>query len=306
MTEPPFRTRLGPPSLRIPAFALAAYVGFGALVEAVQFSLGLLWSQAFLLLGPVLLGLRASGFHPLRFMRADRRPGHPGLVLGIAASAFLCASALMGLLQSLLPERLVKAFDLSQTIQDQGDVALYVGIILGAPLAEEIVFRGCLLPILAETWPRRVAVLVQAAIFSLIHLDPVGFVPRFILGVAFGFLWLDTGSLWAGVFAHALNNGVSAVVLWLSPAAGGEIDGPDRLVAGALVLSSGVALAILLRLLHRKASEAPLPSRDPSALALPNPGGLWGTPELQGWMRGYVLAAAVGMIVVVLAKRVGF
>ena len=146
--------------------------------------------------------------------------------------------------------------------------------------------------------------------FSLIHFDPIGFLPRFILGIAFGLLWLDSGSLWAGIFAHALNNGVSSVVfLWFSPDSGSDVNSPqNQWLAGALACGGGISLTIFLWLLaRRKPGEPPLeplPSEDPAALALPNPGGVLATAELRGWVRTYLASAAVGLMFVGVAALI--
>ena len=66
-------------------------------------------------------------------------------------------------------------------------------MIVGAPVAEETVFRGVLFPALRQRMSLRGALFLQAALFSFIHIDPVGFVPRFLLGVVFGQLALFTG-----------------------------------------------------------------------------------------------------------------
>ena len=85
---------------------------------------------------------------------------------------------------------------------------LIVGLICTAALPafiEELAFRGAVLQGLKKLgyWP---AVLISAAAFSLFHMNPVQTVYQFLLGIVLAIAVLETGSLWAGVIIHFLNN----------------------------------------------------------------------------------------------------
>lgn len=94
-------------------------------------------------------------------------------------------------------------------------VARVAGAVLVAPLAEELFFRGFLMrwlvnPQVTAVDPRRVplrAVFIQAALFATIHSMIVA---GFVAGLAYGWLYRRTGSLWACVLAHALTNALLA------------------------------------------------------------------------------------------------
>lgn len=82
---------------------------------------------------------------------------------------------------------------------------LIVGILAG--LSEEILFRGGLQRFLVTGGVNpHAAIWVTAAVFSLIHMQFYGFVPRMLLGAFFGYSLLWTRSLWVPVILHALNN----------------------------------------------------------------------------------------------------
>lgn len=99
----------------------------------------------------------------------------------------------------------------------------FVVIALLAGLGEEMLFRGTLQRLLAEAFsPRRRraglavshgavvgAIWLTAFLFSAIHLQFYGLVPRMLLGAWLGYLLWWTGSLWVPVLAHALNNAIS-------------------------------------------------------------------------------------------------
>lgn len=91
---------------------------------------------------------------------------------------------------------------------------LIVGILTG--LCEELFFRGALQNIF-RTSPMsiHIAIWVTAIIFSALHFQFYGFVPRMLLGAFFGYLAVWSGSLWLPVFAHALNNSMVVISTWL-------------------------------------------------------------------------------------------
>ena len=56
-----------------------------------------------------------------------------------------------------------------------------------------------------------VAIWLAALIFSAIHMQFQGFLPRMLLGAILGYLYHWTGNLWVPIFAHLVNNGVQIV-----------------------------------------------------------------------------------------------
>ncbi len=79
-------------------------------------------------------------------------------------------------------------------------------------LAEEIVFRGALQPVLISLLKNKHAgVILAAAVFAAIHMQFYGFLPRFALGLAFGYLFLWSSNLWLPISAHFVNNLLSVL-----------------------------------------------------------------------------------------------
>jgi len=96
---------------------------------------------------------------------------------------------------------------------------LLVNIFMVAVLpafAEEILFRGALAGLFKE-WTKNVhiAVFLSAFIFAAIHLQFYGFLPRFLLGTALGYLFFWSGSLWLPIIAHFTNNFLSVMIEFL-------------------------------------------------------------------------------------------
>lgn len=89
-------------------------------------------------------------------------------------------------------------------------------------LGEEMVFRGLVLPILHKwTGKLHAAVWISALLFSAMHLQFYGFLPRLVLGALLGYLFVYSRSLWAPIVAHFVNNALALVLLFLM--ARGEI-----------------------------------------------------------------------------------
>ena len=83
-------------------------------------------------------------------------------------------------------------------------------------IGEELLFRGLILKLFSQiTKNIHVAVLISAIIFSAIHLQFYGFVPRLVLGMVLGYLFVFTGNLWVPIFVHFINNASSVLVYYL-------------------------------------------------------------------------------------------
>ncbi|MCX6189361.1 MAG: CPBP family intramembrane metalloprotease [Bacteroidetes bacterium] len=90
---------------------------------------------------------------------------------------------------------------------------LVVGVV--AAFSEELMFRGLLQP-LFKNWTKNIhlGILISAALFSAIHFDVSNFIPRMAIGVAFGYLFYWSGSLWITILAHFLNNSIEVFIYY--------------------------------------------------------------------------------------------
>ena len=90
-----------------------------------------------------------------------------------------------------------------------------VGFMAG--LSEEMLFRGAMLRTMQDSRLGTHAVVwIVAIVFSAIHLQFYGFIPRMVLGLWLGYLLVWTGSLWVPIIAHTLNNSTVVVFNYLS------------------------------------------------------------------------------------------
>lgn len=82
---------------------------------------------------------------------------------------------------------------------------LFIGVF--AAVAEEVFFRGVLQQQLIKLFNNKhIGVWIGAFIFSLMHMQFYGFLPRIILGAVLGYLFVYSKNLWIPIFVHFLNN----------------------------------------------------------------------------------------------------
>ncbi len=83
-------------------------------------------------------------------------------------------------------------------------------------IGEELLFRGVIQKIFTRmTRNHHWGIWISAILFSALHLQFYGFVPRMLLGVLFGYLLVWSGSMWLPIIGHFLNNGFAVVGMYL-------------------------------------------------------------------------------------------
>jgi len=82
----------------------------------------------------------------------------------------------------------------------------FIVLALCAPVWEEVMFRGFLLPSLARRMPSPAAVAASSVVFALVHFTREGFLPLLLLGGVFGAAYLHNGNLVPAIVLHSLWN----------------------------------------------------------------------------------------------------
>ena len=148
---------------------------------------------------------------------------------------------------TVLTERFLQADSFGGMIVNIGLMALMPA------LAEEMSFRGVLQGVLSRQRSEvsHIAIWVTAFIFSAIHFQFYGFVPRMLLGAMFGYMLAWTGSLWVPIVMHFVNNGVAVVSYQLLDAGsqGSEKSIADTIGAGDTWWVGLISLAAVCGLL---------------------------------------------------------
>lgn len=236
-------------------------------------------NQAFGLLFPAVLFALFASRNPGKYLRFGTRQWP---VMMIASAALIVtAQPVIGWLGEMnarlvLPEslsgletwlenseqqaaRLTEAFLSTTTYTGLAVNVLMIGIL--PALAEEIVFRGVLQRLFGKLvgnmhW----GIIISAIIFAGIHLQFYGFLPRFALGLVFGYLFLWTGNLWIPITAHFINNLLSVSTEFLFRKGLIGIDSTELGNTGNifLIVAAFIISGLLLFWFQRKRSGADL------------------------------------------------
>lgn len=253
---------------------LTGFLTLGLLAQVVHVGWGMWVTEVTLFGGVAWVALRLGGRSPLRAAGLSR-PWLSGAAFGFAVGLvnfFGVAVPSMALAQHLFPEELVRAFDASQVFRNQTPVELALivtGVTVAAPACEELFFRGVVQQgLMTRQHPAR-AIVTTAVLFSAFHLDPVGLLARFELGLVFGLLAWRARSIWPAIFAHAANNLTSVVAYFATR------DQPDSDLAWWVPVSLFAGGCLGLTLLYRVARRRPgllTPPPDDTPEVPPAPG----------------------------------
>jgi len=105
--------------------------------------------------------------------------------------------------RSLVEQR---ARELFEGVSGSGVVALIGVVVIGAPLVEELVYRGLLQGAFTRRLNDIVGWVIVAAWFAVVHFRPVEYPGLFVVGLVFGACALRTGRLGLGVVTHMAFN----------------------------------------------------------------------------------------------------
>lgn len=132
----------------------------------------------------------------------------------------------------------------------------FIVIAVVAGVGEELIFRGLIQRKLYLGFKNpHVAIWVAAFIFSAIHMQFYGLIPRMMLGAMFGYFYYWTGNLWVPIIAHIFNNGFAVVIYYLSKqrVISADMEEMEHFPMPAVIASA--VLSILVLFLFKKYSS---------------------------------------------------
>lgn len=204
-------------------------------------------SAAMFLLPPLCVAYLWSE-QPLKWLRASEFQGFK--VSGSAILLMLVALPAINLLsywnqQMSLPAFLEPLEQWMKTSEESAKVlteqfmqattfgGLIINLLLMAvlpALGEELTFRGVLMNFFEVKGKRvHLAIWCTAILFSAIHLQFYGFVPRMLMGALFGYMLVWTGSLWVPILMHFTNNAAAVLLYFVSLRAGWDMEKMDAI-----------------------------------------------------------------------------
>jgi len=186
--------------------------------------------SVFIFLVPALLTAWLFSENTIKYLRADTRPSVITVLLVLftfgtsipmmnVLANFNSGLDLPGWMDSIerrirvMEENAGRLTELFLAGHNAYDLALNMVMIAILPaLGEEFLFRGLLQRLFIE-WTRNnhLGVWIAAFVFSFIHFQFYGFLPRFLLGLYFGYLLVWSGSIWVPVAGHFINNGLAVI-----------------------------------------------------------------------------------------------
>ena len=129
---------------------------------------------------------------------------------------------------------------------------LVVGLL--APICEEVLYRGAFQGSLERCGPTQ-AILISALMFTLLHLNPFGFLEILLIGILLGWVTWRTQSLWPAILWHAVNNATATVLFYF----GGESFSMPIWLEAALAVAFIVPAWEFIRYTSRDAPAKPGP-----------------------------------------------
>lgn len=222
---------LRPPRWGIPSFivALVGFLVLSVIAVATAYALGLslAWTTMIGVTLPwlalagwplLVTALRGNGPRIDLGLRLTWRDLGWGVVGGIAA--LLLGGLIAAGVQALFPDLSSAAGDVGMELRAQAPypavVAFALCVALGAPVVEEIAFRGLGYNAIAKKGLRSGwVILITTLAFSLFHLEPLRIPILLASGAILGILRWRTRSLGASIVAHAINNLPGAALLLL-------------------------------------------------------------------------------------------
>ena len=113
-------------------------------------------------------------------------------------------------------ENAAEITDAFLNVKTIGGIAFNVFMVALLPaLGEELLFRGVIQKIFSKmTHSHHWGIWISAILFSALHMQFYGFVPRVLLGALFGYLLVWSGSMWLPIIAHFLNNAIAVIAIF--------------------------------------------------------------------------------------------
>lgn len=122
-------------------------------------------------------------------------------------------------------------------------------------VGEEFLFRGVILRLFKE-WTNNIhfAVLISAILFSAMHMQFYGFLPRLMLGLMLGYMFVLSGSLWIPMLIHFVNNAFAIVYIYATGSMdliNSDVESIGSSDSAIVTVSSAVFLVFFMLILYK-------------------------------------------------------
>ncbi|MEW5786080.1 MAG: CPBP family intramembrane glutamic endopeptidase [Bacillota bacterium] len=195
--------------------AVVFLIIFGSLLQSLHYEAGIALTQWIFFLVPALVYLKLFSQQPAVFARFRPLQSKflPAIVL-LAVSAWVSLVFVEGIILSALSGLGFEPLEKIPPPTTVNQLLIYILIIAVSPaICEEILFRGAVMPSM-ERYGMLPALLFSALLFALMHMSFLSLTSTFVLGLLIGLVVLKTGSLYAGMLYHFLNNLIAVTFMY--------------------------------------------------------------------------------------------
>lgn len=124
---------------------------------------------------------------------------------------------------------------------------LFVIALLPA-VGEELFFRGLIQKaIVNKTSNVHIGVIITAAIFSAVHFQFLGFIPRMLMGIILGYMFVWSKNIWYPIIAHFINNAIAVITIYYNPELSSS--GSTELYSETTLFIAGIISAVIVYIL---------------------------------------------------------
>ena len=237
-------------------------------------------SSFFSFVGTSYIYLKMVETKPLSFLNFEKLPKASVFIFMFLAQ--LCFSPFNGLMQSInenmkLPSFLAGLEKILKSMEDSMAgmmdflavfdtpakfIMAFITIAILAGIGEELLFRGLIQRKFMKAFENpHVAIWVTAIVFSAIHFQFYGFLPRMLLGAVLGYFYYWSGNIWVPIAGHIFNNGLALVMVHLVKikAISPDIEKLDKIPTPYIMMSTVVFLGLMYLIQTKAAKETERP-----------------------------------------------
>ncbi|OIN57944.1 CPBP family intramembrane glutamic endopeptidase [Arsenicibacter rosenii] len=166
----------------------------------------------------------------------------PAIVYPVAAIGMIA----LGLLAEPLVSTIPMPEKLNELLRELFNKDMVITAVIAAPILEEVLFRGIIEDGFLKQYSPAKSIIWSAVIFGVIHMIPAQALNACLLGLAFGWLYYRTRSLWLCMFLHFVNNSLSSLPLFFDDALQMDVNttrlwiGNDGLYMGLLAACAAI------------------------------------------------------------------
>ena len=139
-----------------------------------------------------------------------------GLIAGVVI--YLLNVAVAAVIELLFPGKIEESqgsINLFDTAEANWQIALLIiAVCLLAPIVEETFFRGFVYPPLKQKLGRIAGIIITAAFFAVAHFSVWTFLPLFVGGLGFAWLYDKYNNIWINILAHMLWNSIVVILYY--------------------------------------------------------------------------------------------